>query len=731
MMLASKTEVDISIIITAHAEGRLSHKTLMSVLRAAVKLEDNNISYEIIISMDNPSQDTESYYQQYARDDRFNILVGSYGNVADSRNNAVKQSRGIYIALLDGDDMISSNWYLDSYNLARLKKGLFVLHPNVQLQFGIDEDRELVWVMADSYDRDKDAMIMVQFNRWVSALFAPRAVFDNIHYKQPRNGYGYEDFCFNADTIAAGIKHYVTPQTTFFYRRSINGKQNEHISQHTVLPYTPLFDIDYAKTWKMPEGSRAASLGLRTIPRRIVTKAYNLAKSSSLVRRVVGNQTKLIHDILYRRKLSGIPNWLIEQWREINSIDNQLWPTDNSVRRLQYHPRSFDQDGVDATRVGCCYAQLAKQFTKKPDYIFFTYDPLGAGGTEKVLINYIKSLKKSHPDWHFAIMRKKPDNFPFEVPDGVDFIDFFGMTDGMHPWERNVLFDRLIIQSQSKRLHFFFNGWANGDYAYNWVREHKNFLKKNDYHIYVSWFMQEFVPNDEHGRVMTFADPYLGEIYDCVEAIFTDNQTIIDRSLENNYFDRNKFKVHYQPMDDSAFAKPHKISHRRPLKVLWASRLSYQKRPDILKSIAVRLNPSEIRIDAYGREQNYRGSYLNGISSLTYKGEFKGLSSLALDDYDVFLYTSQVDGMPNVLLEATAAGLPIVASNDGGVCELIVDNKSGKLVDIDDIDGYVAALSDLANHPELAKRFVGEAQKIVKSRHTWQEFNSSVSKDID
>lgn len=724
---------DISIIITVHSEGRLSHKTMMSVLKAAEQLDKNNVSYEIIVSMDNPTDETIEYYGRYKNDKRFKLIQGSYGNVSDSRNAAISKSQGKYVALLDGDDMVSSSWYIDSYRLAETKDGLFVLHPNVQLQFGVDEPNNLVWFMGDSFDKEKDATIMVQFNRWVSALFAPRKVFDKVMYKRPVNGYGYEDYCFDADTVAAGIKHFITPHTVFFYRRMITGKQNEHIMQHTVLPYTDLFDFENVKKWTIPNNleSFTQHVKFKEKVKQATVLCYGQLKSYPLVKKVVNKTTGGVKRRLYHNKKKALPSWLLNQWKEINNIDNQLWPTDDAIRTLDFHPRSFDQDGFDATRVGYCYASIVRQFTKNPDYIFFTYDPLGAGGTEKVLVNYIKALKQSHPDWHFAIIRKKPANFPFDLPDGVDFVDFDGITNGMHEWEKEILFDRIIVQSRAKRLHFFFNGWANSDFSFRWVKNHKKLLSKNDYHIYVSWFMREFVPSSEKGRIMSFGDPYLEEVYDCVDYVFTDNQAVIDETLSNNAFDKNKFVVHHQPMSEREFVEPKTIDSNKPLKVLWASRLSYQKRPDILRQIAQCVDSSKIIIDAYGREQNYSGSYLSGIESLSYKGEFKGLSSLQLADYDVFLYTSQVDGMPNVLLEATAAGLPIVASDDGGVSELIKNNKTGKLVDIDDIDGYITALIDLHDNPQKAANFVRSAQKIVKKVYTWKEFNLCVNRDIN
>ena len=135
-------------------------------------------------------------------------------------------------------------------------------------------------------------------------------------------------------------------------------------------------------------------------------------------------------------------------------------------------------------------------------------------------------------------------------------------------------------------------------------------------------------------------------------------------------------------------------------------------------------------IDVYGREQDYSGNYLKDIPTLKYKGYFNGFNSLPLDDYDVFLYTSQVDGMPNVLLEATVAGLPIVASNDGGVGELVKNNRTGKLVELEDISGYVEALLDIKNNPDKAQKYVQSAQKIVASDYTQQAFDSNVQRDI-
>ncbi len=48
--------------------------------------------------------------------------------------------------------------------------------------------------------------------------------------------------------------------------------------------------------------------------------------------------------------------------------------------------------------------------------------------------------------------------------------------------------------------------------------------------------------------------------------------------------------------------------------------------------------------------------------------------------------------MPNVLMEAQATGLPVVASNVGGVSDCMIDGETGYLVDRDDIEGLRAGV---------------------------------------
>ena len=75
---------------------------------------------------------------------------------------------------------------------------------------------------------------------------------------------------------------------------------------------------------------------------------------------------------------------------------------------------------------------------------------------------------------------------------------------------------------------------------------------------------------------------------------------------------------------------------------------------------------------------------------------------------DVVCLTSDAEALPLVLLEAMAGGRPVVATNVGGVREAVIDSETGRLVAPGDVEGFSAALVELAGDPELAKR-LGEA----------------------
>ncbi len=78
---------------------------------------------------------------------------------------------------------------------------------------------------------------------------------------------------------------------------------------------------------------------------------------------------------------------------------------------------------------------------------------------------------------------------------------------------------------------------------------------------------------------------------------------------------------------------------------------------------------------------------------------------------DLFVHPSHQEGFSNAILEAMAAGLPVVACDVGGNPEAVVDGKTGRLVPSRNPAAFASALAELLADPEKRKA-MGEAGRI-------------------
>ena len=95
---------------------------------------------------------------------------------------------------------------------------------------------------------------------------------------------------------------------------------------------------------------------------------------------------------------------------------------------------------------------------------------------------------------------------------------------------------------------------------------------------------------------------------------------------------------------------------------------------------------------------------------------------------EVFVLPSHSEGSPNVLLEAMAAGVAIVATTVGGVPEMIEDNQSALLVPANNPSGLSAAISRLLTDDDLAGRLTSNASALVVNRFSPEEYVRSLMK---
>ncbi len=85
---------------------------------------------------------------------------------------------------------------------------------------------------------------------------------------------------------------------------------------------------------------------------------------------------------------------------------------------------------------------------------------------------------------------------------------------------------------------------------------------------------------------------------------------------------------------------------------------------------------------------------------------------------DICVLTSDYEGTPNVLLEAMASGLPVVATNVGGVPDIVQDGVTGLLVERDDKEVLLAALAELVKDRPRRLEMGRRAREFVETGYS-------------
>jgi glycosyltransferase involved in cell wall biosynthesis len=85
---------------------------------------------------------------------------------------------------------------------------------------------------------------------------------------------------------------------------------------------------------------------------------------------------------------------------------------------------------------------------------------------------------------------------------------------------------------------------------------------------------------------------------------------------------------------------------------------------------------------------------------------------------DVLLVASDREGTPNVILEAMACGVPVVATNVGGIADLVIDGENGFLFEPNDTARAVGALERLAREAEFGPEIGRNARGFIERHHS-------------
>jgi glycosyltransferase involved in cell wall biosynthesis len=687
--------IDASLVLALHHEGPLLRRTILSLREAAQHARAHGITVELVATLDRADDLTCEALKGFEIDgfDGWSVIPVDHGSLGPSRNSGIKAARGRYVYICDGDDLISANTITAMFRLAQATgRGHLIFHEYL-CAFG---DRPHCWKY---FPLDVvSPLAFLEQHPYTSAAFAHRSVFEAVPYQDSgaSSDYAFEDWHFNAECVARGLQILIAKGTIRFYRQR-RGSLMDQAGNTTrqILP-SKLFE---PQTWV-----------------HITRKSYErLAASGIRPHEPDGAGWATLLDSA--TDLAFI--------RAANAIDPGIYPM-----TLRTSPFSSNLDNSVITSA-IAYHEICRSIGAQRFDEVFLLPFIATGGAERYVGDVMQALYDMRPTSRMLVLLGEPlasRNHLDRVPPNATVIDLANDWPQLTMAQRQLIALKLIQSvAPQARLHL-----RSASFSEEFYGRFKSILRSNPAVYY------RFGDGAEISPAGTFTRPwgfdFIAEHAQHLALILTDNETIIARDRKRIGIHGEKWRClparlssHLTPADAAARAS------RRKGRVLWASRLDQQKRPELLARIAKKLEISDMQIDVFGSPvlDAFNLNCFAGLENLSYRGAYDGFAALDHGAYDAFLYTTAFDGMPNVVLEAIAAGLPVIAPDIGGIGEIIIDGDSGLLLPALQHDDemaavYAAAIIRLADDPALRARLVTGALRRLADRHDPAVFTAAV-----
>lgn len=711
---------DITVIVTSHDEGRILHRTLASVFRSINYASKKGVNIEVILHMDSPSKRLLAYIEASEYKRKMKIYKNNFKDLGLSRNFAFRKALGKYIAFIDGDDLFCEDWLYKAFTYMEKLGNENILHPEYFVNF---EAKNLIWRRISSTDPNFRYGALMYFNPWDATIFLNKSILQKCVFKKltEESGFGYEDYAYSCDTLAINIQHLVVPETVVFVRAKKTGSLlMSRSSIYSILPATKLFDKEILRSFIEEKNGKEF----------LLEKKF---KKESIKHRLLEPFPKL-HLFLYRIKLKvfeilgkmkrnavemskEIPCWLFDEWKEINNtIEPEAFPPVGDI----YPYAIYSEEYNDTFAV-----EYLKQESKIHEHVILV-SFIKLGGAEKVLFNFIKMIENIFKGEKITVIAtsQSESSYKNKLPKGVEFVDIGNLPYYFDDAKKENFLLKLLIQKAPHRIYNI-----SSDLGFIIFHKYGRALRAKSL-LYAFMFCEFY---DNWGKMNGYGTSYLDGCFDYLTKIFTDNQRYIDFLCNIYGFSKNKFVPLHQPAEVLDISKK-EYSTDGELHLLWASRLDKQKHPEIIYKVAQNCIDLPVHIDVYGTKvlDKYFSPERYHFRNIAYKGTFSnGLKEIA-GNYNGFIYTSEYDGMPNIILEAIGVGLPIISSNVGGIGDLLEDKKSALLVNnYNDIEGYRNKIEYALKHRSEFNEYAKVAQKEMQKKHNWKTLEETIKANLD
>jgi len=242
--------MDVSAAIIFHGEQALAPVALRSFLSCCTYARKSGVAVEAIAIMDRADRMTADIVRSFAPELQM-IEAVDFGDLGGSRNRARELSCGRYVTFFDGDDVWGSMWIAQAYQAAEADRNPnYIYHPEFIYYFSADDflvqsssempnaGKSFHMVQADSRSTGFDPRTILFNNLWTANSFANQDVYRRFPYRHVNaaEGFGIEDWAWNAETMAGGCEHVVVADSVHCVRQKLTGSLSANNTRLKLLP---------------------------------------------------------------------------------------------------------------------------------------------------------------------------------------------------------------------------------------------------------------------------------------------------------------------------------------------------------------------------------------------------------------------------------------------------------------------------------------------------------------
>jgi glycosyltransferase involved in cell wall biosynthesis len=407
-----------------------------------------------------------------------------------------------------------------------------------------------------------------------------------------------------------------------------------------------------------------------------------------------------------------MPEWVKDEAVALATIEPELLTPEGRADHFQYY------HVPNVPLPGRVYEQVLSQIPEG-EYTHVLLLPwLKQGGADRGAIYHARALLEGNPSARVLAIATEPAESPWKnrLPENIPYIEFGLVAKEMDFSHQVQVLTRLLVQLRPAVIH-------NINSRCGWEAIKRSGLALRQYSvIFASLFCDD---HNAQNVPVGYARDYLRSCYGSLERIFCDNSVYPGIWSKELGVPRELFEVLPFPYDRVVVRRPGG-SHKGQARVLWAGRLDRQKRPDVLAAIAERM--PHLIFDVHGGAVVGAGDpavrQLAALPNVVTHGFFSRLEDVVGEDHIAYLHTTAWEGVPTILFDVAAAGVPICAPAVGGIPDF-VDHR-WLIQDCEDVDAYVEQLSLLARSDQerLARR--DRQYDILERERAWQAFEQRI-----